>query len=348
MVAVAVPGLLAHAAGKSTAVVPRIRASAGISDAFRTSYDARLRAELEAHVAVADAAATKKALAAATTDAERCEDAACAKALTESSGARFAVLGMVSNDEEIYTVTLAVYDSAQGQTTGNGKAVCELCGVAEVEAKIADAVTQIAGALAAAAPIKPPADPEGTFVKVQTDPPGALVFVDDQQIGETPLNKPVTAGAHVVVMKKEGYDDERREIRVSKGTFEIDVPLKVQAETTTPVTTPVVEDEREAGPSYAAWGWGLALGGAVATGLGAWLIILDGTPNCDTLGRRECPHVYDTKAGGMGAFGLGAAAMGVGITLLILDPGGVPAGEAGGTVEPMAEGGALFRYTLPF
>ncbi len=340
--------LAAGAAGPQ-ALVPPLRTGPGIPDADRAEFDKKLRAALGTRVEVLSADAAKKATEKAGVGAA-CEDAACARKLADASGARFVVLTHVANEAEIYKVTGAVFDAANDKITGNVNKSCELCAVGEVGGTIDAVVADLATALAAPAPAKaaptpaPVAKAEKADVKVTSEPPGARVTIDGQPAGETPLKTQLDVGGHTVVVVKDGFVAEERAITLDTAGLDVEVKLKPTAEAI--AAAPVVETTERSG-SYAPWGWGLTLGGALATGAGAFLIALDGEVTCnDGRGRSECPNVYNTKVPGMIALGGGAAAIGVGITLLILDPGGVPVNPQT-TVEPTA-GGAIFNWGRSF
>jgi hypothetical protein len=344
--------LAAGAAGPQ-ALVPPLRTGAGVNDADRAEFDKKLRAALGTRVEVLPADATKKATEKAGVG-NVCEDAACARKLADASGARFVVLAHVANEEEIYKVTGAVFDAANDKITGTVNKSCELCAAREVGGTIDAVVAELSTALAAPAPAKaaPPPPPvakvEKADVKVTSDPPGAKVTIDGQPAGETPLKTQLDIGGHTVVVAKDGYDSEERAITLDTAGLDVEVALKATGGElpVAVVTAPPAEPVEHTG-SYAPWGWGLTLGGALASGAGAFLIALDGEVTCnDGRGRSECPNVYDTKVPGMIALGGGAAAIGVGITLLILDPGGVPVTPET-TVQPTA-GGAIFNWGRAF
>jgi hypothetical protein len=51
-------------------------------------------------------------------------------------------------------------------------------------------------------------------LQVRSTPPGALVFVDDEFVGNTPVQLERTAGPHVVTLRLPGYDEARHELRL--------------------------------------------------------------------------------------------------------------------------------------
>ena len=75
-----------------------------------------------------------------------------------------------------------------------------------------------------------------------------------------------------------------------------------------------------AGSAYNGLALGMILGGVALSGVGTWLVLLDGEITCsDGRGRRECPNVYNTNGLGLLTFGLGTAAIGAGTALFIED-----------------------------
>ena len=124
------------------------------------------------------------------------------------------------------------------------------------------------------------------------------------------------------------------------------VPTPVPAPVTPPVTPVAEAPVHSSGgvdKGLATTGWGLAVGGAILTAGGTFLILLDGDVTCsDGRGRRECPTVYNTKPHGITALGLGGAMFGAGVSLLLVTYLGEDAQPAlTPTVEPTADGAAL-------
>ena len=88
------------------------------------------------------------------------------------------------------------------------------------------------------------------FLVIETFPSGAEVFMDEAYIGKSPLDKNnVPAGAHNVVIKKEGYEDFISEASIEAGkktSLEARlalIPVKTQVEEKTAIGT--IEEEKE-------------------------------------------------------------------------------------------------------
>lgn len=333
-------------AKKAETICPEIRVGAGISEAIQDKFDKAMRKAIDQQTDLLGAKQTEKVLKAAKIAPSVCAGPECGAALTKAAKVRFAVMSNVISEDEIYKVTMVVYDAAAGQITHKEEAACELCAVGEViSITMPKAAKGLAGALKAPMPEQPKADGP-VDVQVQSTPPGADVYVGEVFQGKTPLSFKLAPGAHTFKLSKAGYEPEDREIEIKAGAqspITLEFPLKVVAESTTALARANSEIERT--DSYAQYGWGSIIGGAVLVGAGIWLIDLDGDVTCDDgRGRTECPNVYDTRWAGAGALGVGAAALGVGISLLVLDPGGVPTSPRP-SVSPTPSGqGAMFQW----
>jgi hypothetical protein len=74
----------------------------------------------------------------------------------------------------------------------------------------------------------PPAPPAGPLLRVDSDVPGAFVFVDRKFVGETPLEtRAVDPGSHQVNVSADGYDGVSRTVEIAEsGATELTVELK--------------------------------------------------------------------------------------------------------------------------
>jgi len=77
-----------------------------------------------------------------------------------------------------------------------------------------------------AAPAPAPAPTTGT-VTIESDVPGALVFVDRKYLGKTPITQPdLTPGAHQLNVSVQGYDPYSSTIDVKPGPQQVAVTFK--------------------------------------------------------------------------------------------------------------------------
>ena len=54
-------------------------------------------------------------------------------------------------------------------------------------------------------------------IHVSSSPPGAKVYINEQYIGRSPLNRGVDQGQYFVVLKKAGYEDYEEWVTVEAG-----------------------------------------------------------------------------------------------------------------------------------
>lgn len=65
---------------------------------------------------------------------------------------------------------------------------------------------------------------------ITSEPPGALVFVSDQEVGRTPLKMPFTwYGDYEIIVRMEGYDTLKTHARLDAPIYEI-VPFDLFSE----------------------------------------------------------------------------------------------------------------------
>jgi hypothetical protein len=165
-----------------------------------------------------------------------------------------------------------------------------------------------------------------TAIVLRSEPPGAQVSLDGEQIGVTNNTYKTYPGKHVISMEKPGYATETREIDVDEGTSrEVDVTLHASTAPTVPPAEPrpsrvvpaivigagvtalvagIVLQATADGPPlgeeqpsriYSAPGIGLAVAGGVVTGVGVYLWMRASGPHA----AGATPTVSLTEHGGM-------------------------------------------------
>jgi hypothetical protein len=125
-------------------------------------------------------------------------------------------------------------------------------------------------------------------VALAVEPAGARVLVDGREVGTTPLAEPlrVGPGQHVIEVRRDGYEELRREVTVEQGErVELVATLApAQATVEPPVVGPVppppveplpeVETEDEGGIATQWWFWTIigvvVVGGGVTAGVLLW------------------------------------------------------------------------------
>lgn len=185
-----------------------------------------------------------------------------------------------------------------------------------------------------------PEPPQEFQVTLQSSPPGALVYLDGEQLkGVTPITLKVKPGPHSARFELEGYELGTQSFNTPDHPEDIVInqTFKVKPEVTEPVaspTPPVIKPSPPPvsvspqsptvtsavtlppPPSLLSGGTsGLLIGaGVISVGLGAWLVFIHGDTTCDDgRGRLECPTIYSTRGIGAPLFGLGAISLGAGV-----------------------------------
>lgn len=230
-----------------------------------------------------------------------CGDAACVERLQKELGAAFVLRTRVAVVDRDYTLRLELVSTKNRETAAESERVCELCGLAELRALTADQAARLLASLDALA--KPPPG-----LEVTTRPPGALVFIDEQLVGVSPVERTLLEGKHVVRVMSEGYVPEERPVVAVAGVRDnLQIDLR---------RTPETLKLRSAG-------WGL-LGAGVPLAIGAVaLLALDGRPfkglcedeYIDYKG--NCRYVFNTDWGGAGLLAAGTLLATAGAMLLL-------------------------------
>jgi hypothetical protein len=241
-----------------------------------------------------------------------CDRKSCWDKLRGATSATHMVRTQVTIKNRDYALKLELVDAESGAVIVSTEDRCEICGVEEVT-NLLDSQGALLQTRLAAMGKGPP------VLVVDTKPSGALVFVDDEVVGTTPLERPVLEGAHKVRISLSGYVAEERELSLVPGVRE-QVNIELQR-------TPGSPKRRALGA--AALGGGLALLGA-----GLTLVALDDKPfpgDCPgTSGDRlkDCVSLYNTGLGGTVAAVVGAALTTLGIVVLVRNRNVKPARQA--------------------
>jgi hypothetical protein len=237
--------------------------------------------------------------------AATCTSAACRRDAVHKAGGDELVSIRVVGERRDYDVAIALVDGETGDEVARVERRCELCGVAE----LAEHVDAQAAALLAR--LQSQSAAPATLV-VRSTPAGALVRIDEQVVGETPIERRVEIGAHVLRLGLRGYVDEQRRFEALAGVRET-IAIEL-----VPLPTSDRQRRMRAG-GFAA----LAIGSAV-TAAGLTLVAIHGRPNVgrcrgdDIDAQGDCKYLYATRVPGIVVTSLGVSSLVTGIVLLAL------------------------------
>jgi hypothetical protein len=144
--------------------------------------------------------------------AASCDGPACIKNVAAKTGSAYVVRVVVVVKDRDYTIQaeLLAADGNRLAETGDG---CEICGVVDASGLIDSAAATLRLKLDALS--KGPA-----AVKLTSDPRGAIVTIDGQIAGTTPLDRPVVAGKHLIRVDMDGYISIERQVTFVEGVNE--------------------------------------------------------------------------------------------------------------------------------
>ncbi|WAS92451.1 PEGA domain-containing protein [Nannocystis punicea] len=229
-----------------------------------------------------------------------CERQACLDALRQAGATHVVRTGITMKSRD-FLLELELVDAASGAVIFKSQEKCEICGVGEV-ADLLDSQGALLQTRLAALGQGPP------VLVLDTRPSGALVYVDGEVVGTTPLERPLLAGARKIRVTMNGYVAEEREQTFVAGARE-DVVIELQR-------TPGNPRSRALG--------GAALGGGVALlGAGVALLALDDMPfkkrcsGTEVDADGDCRWLYNTGWGGAALAVSGAVLLTLGIVALV-------------------------------
>lgn len=145
--------------------------------------------------ALNDALATAGISPVEATGLDACADTACLQAAAEKAGATHALQLRVTASGRDYTTEVSISDTAGA--VSRSTAECAICGFDEVADVVHDEAATLAGkVLAQGLPAR---------LRVVSEPAGAIVTIDGNPAGQTPLEVEVPPGKHQIRVEKDGY-----------------------------------------------------------------------------------------------------------------------------------------------
>jgi hypothetical protein len=236
----------------------------------------------------------------------RCAEAECVAELAQTSKVVRVVDARVTYTTNDYQVTLSVLDET-GASVQSVSLACEICTIADVATKLADAAEQVQAQLREASA-------RAAVVVVDSVPPGAVVWVDGKRLGVTPLEAEVGTGPHELRVERPGHVAQKEAFEsVAGGRSTFNLRLA-------PVSDEGARPRRGlfiAGLGSIGVGAGAVIGGAVALALDSRPIQRKCVGN-DVDVNGECRFLHDTKLVGAVVLAAGGAALVTGVVLAVV------------------------------
>lgn len=236
-----------------------------------------------------------------------CAELACL-APEARAAVRYVVTARIEVVDRNYAVELALLDARTGSAVATASDACEVCGLADVGAQVSALGAGLRDKLDALVTAPP-------VLQVSTRPEGALVRLDGEPRGATPLELTATPGRHRLELHKPGHVVAIRELDLVAGVHErIDVELAA-APVAAPTPRPTPASPADPRPRRRTIvGAALLGGGLAAAGVGAALWAIDSRPvrlRCSGADRDpfgECRWLHDTRTAGIALVATGATA----------------------------------------
>lgn len=230
-----------------------------------------------------------------------CDRKTCWDKVRKATRATHLVRTSVTIKNRDYAIKLELVDAEDGAVIVSTEDRCEICGVEEVS-NLLDSQGALLQARMASMGKGPP------VLVIDTRPSGALVYVDGEVVGETPLERAVGEGTHKIRVSLPGHVAEERELSFVPGVRE-QVTLDLQR-------TPGNPKRRILG--------GVAVGGGIVL-LGAAIGLLAVKPfpyqgrctGMDVDADGDCKFLFDMRWGGAALAAAGASLVTLGIVALI-------------------------------
>ncbi len=229
-----------------------------------------------------------------------CTDRVCLTGVARKTAAGFVLRPTVRVDDRDYVVRLELFGT-DGDLLAESEERCDLCGLAEVGALVEAQGALLRRKLETLIQGQP-------RLSVTTEPPGALVLVDNQLVGTAPVDRTLLEGDHLVRVILDGYVGDERKVKLVAGVHEtLEIPLRRE---------PRLTRFRQIGITGVAVGAPLMVAGLA-------LLAIDGKDykrdcrgmNVDRGG--DCRFVFDTDWGGAISLAAGAALLAAGTVLLL-------------------------------
>lgn len=257
-----------------------------------------------------------------TIEVQDCEDAACAVRKAPQAKRPVVLSLVLQAKERNYTLTVELHDGRTGRVLTTSKENCDLCGVGEVSELFVARASVIKDKIEST-------DAFGSTLEVNSNPPGAEIFVDGELMGQTPASLQLSSGQHSVELRKKGHSTSRKTVSIVNGVKE-SLDFSLPKILVAPKRDPRL-DRAPRAISASGWGWlGIGTGG-LGLAAGTTLMVLHDRPftfRCepnptnpalsDVDAEGDCRYRYDTRGGGIISLVVGGALLAAGVTVVAI------------------------------
>jgi hypothetical protein len=242
-----------------------------------------------------------------------CSDFECIHAVADQADAQWVIQPALSTIDHDYGIAVRLYDFA-GNLKADEETTCEICSYPDAVAALVTEATELKEPLLGFVE-NPYGDREQesfesdgvSTLAIRTEPEGALVKIDGERIGKTPLEVQVEPGLRDLEISLRNHNDIVKTVRAPRGSSEL-------------LSYKLVENNDSQTRALRITGWTFSMLGVGLLGAGVPLLALEEQPvkskcsgeNIDFNG--TCRYRYDTLLPGALLTGFGIASLLTGIT----------------------------------
>lgn len=265
-----------------------------------------------------------------------CTNFECIHSVADDADAQWVVQPALSTIDHDYGIAVRLFDAA-GNLKTEEASTCEICSYPDaVEALVREAKELKVPLLEFVA--NPYGDREQASIEtedisrfaIRTEPEGALVKIDGERVGKTPLELDVEPGLRDVEITLRNHNDVVETIRAPRGNSKL-------------LSYTLIENNEKQTRSLRITGWTFSMLGIGLLGAGIPLLALEERPvknqcsgsDMDFNGR--CRYRYDTLLPGALLTGFGIASLLTGITTGVIAASRRSKGDSNGTLDSMDE-----------
>lgn len=265
-----------------------------------------------------------------------CTNLECIHAVADDADAQWVVQPALSTIDHDYGIAVRLFDAA-GNLKAEEASTCEICSYPDaVQALVREAKELKVPLLEFVE--NPYGDREQAESEtedisrfaIRTEPEGALVKIDGERIGKTPLELDVEPGLRDLEITMRNHNDVVETVRAPRGGSKL-------------LSYTLIENNEKQTRSLRITGWTFSMLGVGLLGAGIPLLALEERPvkkqcsgtDIDFNGR--CRYRYDTLLPGALLTGFGIASLLTGITTGVIAASRRSKGDSNGTLDSMDE-----------